>query len=453
VIPVVTPAEMAAIDAVAPEPFEVLVERAGAAVARRARALLGGTYGRRVVVIAGRGHNGDDGRVAARRLAAIGVKVRVVAPGEPLPSGDIDLVVDAAYGTGYVARGPLVDVPTGGAPVLAVDIPSGVCGLTGVASEGTIAATETITFAALKPGLLLHPGRSLAGRVVVADIGLSTTSARAFVVTGDDVAAWLPTRPVDAHKWRTACLVVAGAPGMVGAAALCTAAAFRAGAGYVRLVAPEGTGSHGLPLEAVVTSRPVERWAADALHDVDRFAAAVIGPGLGRAATARADVVAFLAGCPVPAVVDGDALAALGPDVAEVVRRRVAPTVLTPHDGEFAALTGGPPGADRLEAARSLAAETGAVVLLKGPTTVVAAPDGSVALSLRGDERLATAGTGDVLAGVCGALLARGVEACRAAAAAAWLHGAAAEAGPPAGLVASDLLDLLPTVVPTRSAT
>ncbi len=451
-IPVVTPEEMAAIDAAAPEPFDVLVERAGAAVARRAVALLGGTYGRRVAVIAGRGHNGDDGRVAARRLAAAGVRVTVHDPGAPLPGHGVDLVVDAAYGTGYVARGPMPDVATGGAPVLAVDIPSGVCGRTGVAAEGTLAATETVTFAALKPGLVFHPGRALAGRVVVADIGLDTTTARAFVVTEDDVAGWLPPRPVDTHKWRTACLVVAGAPGMSGAAALCARAALRSGSGYVRVVLAEGAATDALPVEAVVTARPTRGWADGALADVDRFAAAVLGPGIGRAPTVRADVIAFLDRCPLPVVVDGDALAALGTDAAAVLRGRAAPTVLTPHDGEFAALTGAPPGDDRIDAARTLAEATGAVVLLKGPTTVVAAPDGAVALSLRGDARLATAGTGDVLAGIVGALLACGLEAARAAAAGAWLHGAAAEAGPVGGLVAGDLVDLLPTVRPVGGA-
>jgi hydroxyethylthiazole kinase-like uncharacterized protein yjeF len=452
VIPVVTPEEMAAIDAAAPEPFAVLVERAGAAVARRAVGLLGGTYGRRVAVIAGRGHNGDDGRVAARRLAAAGARVSVFEPGGALPRHGVDLVVDAAYGTGFVARGPLPDVATGGAPVLAVDIPSGVCGRTGTAVEGTLAATETVTFAALKPGLVLHPGRALAGRVVVADIGLPTTSARAFVVTEDDVAGWLPPRLVETHKWRSACLVVAGSPGMTGAAALCARAASRAGSGYVRVVLPDGAATAALPVEAVVAVRPFQNWADAALHDVDRFAAAVLGPGIGRGETVRAEVARFLDRCPVPTVVDGDALAVLGTDVAAVLRTRSAPTVLTPHDGEFAALTGTPPGADRLSAARMLAAATGAVVLLKGPTTVVAAPDGAVALSLRGDARLATAGTGDVLAGIVGALLGRGLEAARAAVVGAWLHGAAAEAGPAHGLVAADLVDLLPTVVPDRSA-
>ncbi len=173
---VVTPEQMGAIDAAAPEPVEVLIGRAGAAVARHAVAMLGGCYGRRVVVVAGKGNNGNDGRDAARRLELRGVRVRVIdAADAPARLPAADLVIDAAYGTGF--HGSYEPPDPGGAPVLAVDIPSGVDGLTGAVAGGAVRADRTVTFAALKPGLLFHPGRALAGEVVVADIGLDVSPA------------------------------------------------------------------------------------------------------------------------------------------------------------------------------------------------------------------------------------------------------------------------------------
>src|SRR6478609_1440525 len=188
-VPIVTPEEMAAIDAAAPEPVEVLIERAGAAIARAAIRMLGGVYGRRVIVIAGKGNNGNDGRVAARLLAARGVRTTVIAADavpERLPPSD--LVVDAAYGTGF--RGEWFAPDPAGARVLAVDIPSGVVGSTGASGGRVLAAERTVTFAAMKPGLLYPPGRELAGEVEVADIGLDTSRAKAHVVEASDVAGW-----------------------------------------------------------------------------------------------------------------------------------------------------------------------------------------------------------------------------------------------------------------------
>jgi NAD(P)H-hydrate epimerase len=280
----------------------------------------------------------------------------------------------------------------------------------------------------------------------VADIGLDCGSARAWLVEEADVVAWAPPRAADAHKWRAACWLVAGSPPMPGAATLAARACARAGAGYVRLSTPGAAGAGPTtPVEVVSASLPAHGWAAAALDDdIARFKAAVIGPGLGRAPETDVEVRRFVAGAPVPVVVDGDALGALGERAAGIVASRGAPTVLTPHDGEFERLAGHPPGPDRLAEARSLAAATGAVVLLKGPTTVVAGPDGTVLLSVRGDARLATAGTGDVLSGVIGALLAQGVEPLRAAAGGALLHGCAAALGPARGLVAGDVADRLP---------
>ncbi len=442
-----TPAEMRAIDAAAENPVEVLIGRAGSATAWAARRMLGGTYGRVVHVIAGKGNNGNDGRAAAAMLARWGVRVQVhpadACPPELSPA---DLVIDAAYGTGF--HGEWWAPRVGATPVLAVDIPSGVDGLTGEAGRGVLAADRTVTFAALKPGLLFGAGRWLAGKVDVADIGLDASRTMAHLVERDDVARWWRPRPPTAHKWARAVRVVAGSPGMTGAARLAAAAAQRAGAGMVTLSTP-GVEADA-PIEVVGRRIPGFDWSGAVLEDLDRFHVLVIGPGMGRedhtVEAARRTVVA----APVPVVVDGDGLFALawGPTgAASLLRRRDAPTILTPHDGEFLLLTGSRPDADRLVAARRLAADTRSVVLLKGPTTVVAGPDGDARVVRAGDARLATAGTGDVLSGIVGALTASGVPALHAAAAAAWVHGAAAERGPRVGLVAGDLIDTIPDVL------
>lgn len=453
VIPIVTPGEMAAIDAAAPEPVETLIARAGWAVARAARALLGGTYAKRVVVVAGTGNNGADGRVAGALLARRGVRVAVVDPFvESVPS--CDLIIDAAFGTGlsrpYSAPRP-VDPDT---PVLAVDIPSGVSGATGEILGAPFRATTTVTFAACKPGLLVGGGPELAGTVETVDIGLDTSTARAGLVTAADVVAWLPDRDTHTHKWRSAVRLIAGSPGMTGAADLSSAAALRAGAGYVRRSTPgvdpaaPGTAPTG-PVEAVATALAAHDWAADVLADIDRFGALAVGPGLGRAPSVAGQVVA-LAAAPVPIVVDGDGLHALAADPAAVATRRgdgAPPVVLTPHDGEFAAVGGDADASDRFAAVRDLAERTGAIVLRKGATTLVAHPDGRVAVSTSGDARLATAGTGDVLTGTIAAFLAAGVDPFRAAAAAAWVHGTAGRRGPRRGLVASELPARIPQVL------
>jgi NAD(P)H-hydrate epimerase len=446
-IPVVTPAEMAAIDAAAPEPQEVLIERAGAAVARGALQMLGGAYGRSVVVVAGKGNNGNDGRVAARRLADQGVAVQVIGPGEALPSrprSRPDLVIDAAFGTGFVDRGEWHPAKVGDVPVLAVDIPSGVNGLTGEAVPGVPVCHRTVTFAALKPGLLLEPGRTLAGRVEVVDIGLDCSSARAWWVGAGDAASWLPARAPTAHKWQAACWVIAGSGGMTGAAHLAARGAQRAGAGYVRLSSPGVTEDYGRPTEAVGVPLRIDGWDHDVRAEAQRFQSLVVGPGLGRSKPQLAAVGQVAAALDRPLVVDGDGLAGLArPPAAGWPAERV----LTPHDGEYRLLTGEPPGADRFAAARALAADMQAFVLLKGPTTLVAGPDGQVLVVTEGDPRLATAGTGDVLSGIIGALLAQGVRPAQAAALGAFLHGRAAQRGPVRGLVAGDLPDLVPVVI------
>jgi len=451
--PVVTPDEMNAIDAAAPEPVDVLIERAGAAVARTAARLLGGTYGRRVVVIAGKGNNGNDGRVAAARLRARGAQVTVFSADSRLPERiDADLIIDAAYGTGF--RGTWTPPDVGRAIVLAVDIPSGVDGQTGASSSGVMPAHHTVTFAALKPGLVLEPGATLAGTIEVADIGLSVergaTPPRMHLVERSDIIDWLPSRSTAAHKWQSAVSVVAGSRGMSGAAYLAAAAAQRAGAGMVRLATPGVDVPPHAPIEAVTRGLPSTGWASDVLAELGKIHSLLIGPGVGREKTTSASVRHIVLNAPTPLVIDGDGLYAFsrhshGDPAA--LRQRTAPTVLTPHDGEFRLLTGEMPDPDRLTSVRRLAFDTRAVVLLKGPTTLVAEPGGQVLAVRAGDARLATAGTGDVLGGILAALLAEGMVPIRAAAAAAYIHGAAGRLGPSRGLIASDLIDLIPRVL------
>ena len=462
---------MAAIDAAAPEPVEVLIDRAGAAVARAALDLMGGTYGRRVVVLAGPGHNGDDGRAAALRLRRRGVKVAVIdavvatRTGAPLPPAD--LYVDAAFGTGLSRPYSAPPRSNPAAPVLAVDIPSGLDGLTGavpgppslsadpvaaaapadpVSATGpgrsvpsVWAAARTVTFAALKPGLLFGAGPALCGEVTVADIGLDPAVEPACDLMTDADVEPLPAGDGATHKWRSAVLVAAGSPGMAGAAALVCAAALRSGARIVHLCAPEPVTARA-PLEVVASTPPLA-------VPVERFHAAAVGPGLGLGAEAAARLAEVL-DLPIPVVVDADGLRLLArPELAARLRRRAAPTVLTPHDGELAAVGGSKPGPDRIAAARSAASDTGAAVLLKGGPTVVADPDGRVLIAAAGDARLATAGTGDVLTGMIAARLAAfapvaDADVIRRTAEAAHLHGrTGTEAGPRP--VASDLVTAL----------
>lgn len=459
--PILTPLEMAAVDRAAPEPIEELIDRAGSAVARAALDMLGGAYGRVVVVLAGKGNNGNDGRVAADVLRRRGVAVDVIdavdAGSAPRRLGPADLVIDAAFGTGFRGEWQAPDV--GDARVLAVDIPSGVDALTGEVAGSGLAAERTVTFQALKPGLLFGAGAALAGRIDIADIGLDMTDpgrgsglavgsgsswAGCHRVERSDVAAWWPTRPVDTHKWRSAVRVVAGSVGMSGAASLAATASARAGAGLVRLSAP------GLHVECrpeiVQDVLPADSWADAVLADLDRFGALAIGPGLGREPHCRAEIVRCVAHAGRPTVVDGDGLFALAHatgGAAAVLGQRSEPTVLTPHDGEFRELTGALPGSDRVAATRSLAEAMQCTVLLKGPTTVVADADGRVLVSDHGDQRLATAGSGDVLTGIIATALASGLDPVEAAAAAAWLHAEAGAHSPRWGMLAGDLVESL----------
>jgi len=475
VLAVLTPAEMGAADRrtiAAGTPETVLMDRAGRAVAWALRRHVGRTYGIRVVIACGKGNNGGDGLIAARVLRGWGARVEVLAVGSGLDPEAVrrsadraDVCVDAMFGTGF--RGDLQDdarmvaeaFAASGASVLAVDIPSGVDGLTGMVARCAVRADLTVTFAARKPGLCFEPGRSLAGAVQVADLGIAVDppsgASLTFCTEASDVVDWIPRRPADAHKWGSAVMVVGGSGGMTGAPALVARAALRSGAGMVWCGVPGAAAAARVAgSEVIAVTLPDDDGALagaaveTVLAHLERFGALAIGPGLGRSPATAAAVRGIVLGAPVPVVLDADALHAFAAEPAALRDRRAA-TVCTPHAGEYAALAGALVGPDRLAATRALAAATGTVVLLKGPGTVVADPDGRAALCPIGGPELATAGTGDVLTGIVAAFLARGAEPFHAAAAGAWVHAAAAGVAGHTGLVAGDLVGSIPAVLET----
>jgi ADP-dependent NAD(P)H-hydrate dehydratase / NAD(P)H-hydrate epimerase len=473
----VTPAAMGEADRrtiAAGTPVDVLMERAGRAVAWQLRRVFGSCRGRRVVIVCGKGNNGGDGLVAARALRAWGTHVAVfeLAHGVDRAAftreiGRADAVVDAMYGTGF--SGELRDdaafvagvFAAFAGPVVAVDIPSGIDGLTGEARGLAVRATHTVTFAARKPGLVFEPGRAYAGEVTVAEIGidLGDATVHAVVLAADDVREALAPRPAAAHKWQSGVYVVGGSRGMTGAPMFVSHAAMRAGAGIVWCGLPGDAAARAASGSEVITKAlpatddgMLTTIGADAvLADVDRFRALAVGPGLGTGHDVHLAVRRLVAGAAVPLVLDADGLNALEGRLA-VLQTRQAPTVVTPHEGEYRRLAGREVGPDRLAAARALAAASGAVVLLKGPGTVIADPSGATFVNPTGGATLATAGSGDVLTGIIAGFLARGLAAFAAAAVGAWVHGAVADrfaeqVGP--GLVASDLVAGLP---PTLAA-
>ena len=468
--PVLTPAEMGEADRrtiAAGTPVDVLMERAGRAVAWTVRREMGGTYGRRAVVVCGKGNNGGDGHVAARALREWGVRVDVFT----LDGGvdrqlcerallRADAFVDAMFGTGF--RGALdgdaawvaraVDAVLG--PCVAIDIPSGVNGQTGAVEGEAVHASHTVTFSALKPGLVFQPGAGHAGEVEVADIGIDLGDPSVFVPELLDLALALPERAPDAHKWLSGALVVGGSGGMTGAPSFVSHAAMRAGAGIVWCGVPgEEAAARASGTEVITKALPStpdgaldEPAAAEVLKAADRFRALVLGPGLGRDDRTAAAVRRIVAEAPVPLVLDADGLNALAGDVGPL-RARSAPTVLTPHAGEYVHLAGEKVGTDRLSAARRLAERANAVVLLKGPGEVIADGATRAAINTTGGPWLATGGTGDVLSGIIGGFLARGAEPFWAAAAGAFTHGRAADVAGHTGLVAGDLIAALPAAI------
>lgn len=440
-----------------------LMQAAGDAAARAIRAFAAPMP---VLVLCGPGNNGGDGYVIAALLRDAGWPVRVAALAPPGPvearqaaalwggpvealadAGPAPLLVDALFGIGLArpldaaVSSQLSRLATAARVRVAIDLPSGASTDDGALLSAAPAFDLTVTFGALKPAHLLQPAAGRCGRVVVAEIGLAPSRPTLFATARPRLAA----PATDAHKFQRGHVLVVGGPvRSTGAARLAARAAQHAGAGYVTLACPPGA----LPTYAAQLDETVLKPAATAdelgaLSADARVSAAVIGPGLARADGREAIEAVLAAGRPT--VLDADAFTAFAgdPDGLSVLIR--GPAVLTPHEGEFARLFGDLPGG-RIERVRAAAARVGAVVLLKGPATVIAAPDGRAAINVHATPWLATAGSGDVLAGILAARLAAGVAPFEAAAEAAWLHGdAGRRAGP--GLVASDLIAALPAVI------
>jgi ADP-dependent NAD(P)H-hydrate dehydratase / NAD(P)H-hydrate epimerase len=413
-----------------PESAPELMERAGAAVAREVLQLFPDAH--RVAVVCGGGANGGDGRIAARILRDEGLDAVETTAVE-----QADVIVDALFGTGFhgepreEAAATIQRINAAAAPVVSVDVPSGVDASTGEIAGDAVRATVTGTFHGRKVGLAVSPGRFHTGEAVVVDIGLEPAATELRLVRSEVLSLVPRKRPEDNKYSAGSVLVVGGAPGLTGAVCLAAAAAFRADAGYVTVAVPE----QSLPVVEVRLLEPVKLTWADALDAAAKAGTIAIGPGLGRTPEAMSLRDELLAAREVPVVLDADALHELEPGDWG------ARAVLTPHAGELARL-------HRLEAATRGAERFGCICLLKGADTIIAAPDEGMLVCVVDAPGLATAGTGDVLTGILAAFLAKGVEPRYAAAAAATAHGLAARAsGRQAGLIASDVIAALPSVL------
>ncbi|POF30219.1 NAD(P)H-hydrate dehydratase [Roseibium marinum] len=467
-----------------------LMERAGQAVARAAAKMVPAAA--RISILCGPGNNGGDGFIAARCLTAAGhtvqihllkasetlngdaleAFVRMGLPHTVVPDGDgiavslagelerADLIIDALFGAGLdrPLAGPglalVKAVNRSGRRVLAVDLPSGVNGATGADPGAAVRADATVTFFRRKPGHLLNPGRTLCGSVTVADIGIK---AGVLEKIGPSVfhnipELWLGDWPRPdplGHKYTRGHAVVFGGPmSATGAARLSAGAALRAGAGLVTLASPpDAMMVNACHLTAVMLKKVPGAEAMEELLADRRFNTVLIGPGYGVGEETRAAVAAILKQKRAT-VLDADALTSFPNHAQELftlIGDNPAPVLLTPHDGEFARLFPDIEG-DKLVRARRAAERSGAVVVLKGPDTVIAAPDGRAAINDNAPPFLATAGSGDVLAGISAGLLAQGVPGFEAACQAVWLHGEAGrEAGP--GLIAEDLAPALKAAI------
>jgi len=443
--PVITPAESSRLDAESGIPVGVLMERAGLAVAIAATRM-GAGYGARVLVLAGPGNNGGDGYVAARVLRSRGVDVAVqclgyprgdsgpnrrhavdaaragvpmAALGDPRPC---DLIVDALFGAGFrgVLPDPVVPWTRHPAPVLSVDLPSGLDGADGSAGGPVFSAARTVTFGALKTGHLVGSGPALSGIVEVVDIGLPEPKAEWLACEDADCA--VPPRLRSAHKWSVGSVaVVGGSAGILGAPVIAARAALQFGAGAVRLLVPSALQPQAAAMDPGLLTGISGDSEADpdvVLGEASRFDVLAVGPGLGGGAEHL--VSDLLERWDRPLVLDADGITAASVDS---LAGRAAPTVITPHAGEFRELTG---EEATPAAASALAEKTGAVVLLKGSPTFVMGEERWVVTS--GGPELATIGTGDVLTGMVAALIARGMPAEIASRTAAHRHGQAGAA-------------------------
>jgi ADP-dependent NAD(P)H-hydrate dehydratase / NAD(P)H-hydrate epimerase len=469
-----------------------LMERAGEGLARvvAQRAPAG-----RIAIVCGKGNNGGDGLVAARLLRQAGREVEVLAvwppqwmqgdaqeqvkrlPGPEPVSFEADrlerahVIVDALLGTGATgaprdpAAGVIEALNAAKAPVVAADVPSGVDASTGEVAGTAVEAVATATFHRAKPGLWIHPGKAHAGDVEVIEIGIprGAPAKPDIGVIGAGVLRDVPRRGAASTKFTSGnVFVIGGSSGLTGAPTMSALAAMRAGAGYVTVAAPAGlepTFSVRL-LEAMMIGLPSEEGALSpeavepALRAIRRADAVVLGPGLGRTSGARAFAREMFERIDVPLVIDADGLNALAGCFPEDLPQRRWPTVLTPHAGELGRLLdirSDEVDRARLEHVRAASATSRAIVVLKGDDTLVAAPQGRVAISRGGAPALATAGTGDVLSGVIGAMLAKGLPAAHAACAAVYVHVRAGQlaAAPhgPDGVIASDVIHALPAAL------
>jgi hydroxyethylthiazole kinase-like uncharacterized protein yjeF len=467
-----TAADRAAI--AAGTPGSVLMQNAGNAVVRE---ITRRWSPRPVSVLCGPGNNGGDGFVVAIELARAGWPVRIALLGrkEELRgdarihaerwSGSIDnltpdaadgaaLVVDALFGSGLSRRldpqtlAVLTVVAQRGIPIIAIDVPSGVMGDTGE-SLGAVQAACTVTFARKKPGHALLPGRELCGEIVTADIGIPCAVIESLAIDTweNDPALWrteLPRAKSSGNKYTRGHALLCGGYPMTGAARMAARAAARIGAGLTTIAVPEVAFSIYAAALTSIMVRPLKQDGdfAQLLSD-PRFTAFLIGPGAGVTDATRETVLEILATAR-PVLLDADAISVFASKTAELARAIRGPCVMTPHGGEFARLFDLP--GDKLSRARSAARQSGAVIVLKGADTVIAAPDGRAVVNTNAPASLATAGSGDVLGGLILGLLAQGMDAFLAAAAGVWVHGAAAAAFGP-GLLAEDLPDLVPAVL------
>jgi NAD(P)H-hydrate epimerase len=480
-----TAEEMGRADKLATEagvPGETLMENAGRAVAEEVAKRF--PDGEIVAVLCGPGNNGGDGFVAARHLVERGYTIRLGFDGdiarlpndaalmaqrftgkrEPLNSDLLkgaDIVVDALFGAGLARpiQGKLAalieSVNASGLPVVAVDVPSGVDGTTGEVRGVAINAAATVTFFRLKPGHLLLPGRMHCGDVRLADIGipasaLATIAPKTFA---NEPALWreqFPWPKEESHKYaRGHAVAVSGPVYSTGAARLAARGALRVGAGLVTVASPrDALQVNAAQLTAIMVREADDARGLKALLADKRKNAVLIGPGVGVGERTKELVMAAL-DSDAALVLDADAITSFSDDdscLFVAISSRVAPVVLTPHDGEFARLFGDLVSLPKLERTRKAAARSGAFVALKGADTVVASPDGMASINATTSPWLATAGTGDVLGGMVLGLLAQGMPGFLAASAAVWLHGAAAKVCGP-GLIAEDLPETLPQVL------
>ena len=439
-----------------------------------------------VAVVAGPGNNGGDGYVAARLLSERGYRVRVLRAGaaskgdaaeaagrwtgmteDATPAGlaGAGLIIDALFGAGLdravtgLAAEMIAAINAGPAPVLAADLPSGINGTTGAVMGIAVKAEATVTFFRRKLGHVLLPGRAHCGAVTVADIGipesvLAQVAPRSFVNAPPLWQKHLPVPKADGHKYsRGHAVVVSGGISFSGAARLAARGALRAGAGLVTLASPREALAVNAAASLAVMVRPVDGAAelAEFLRDPRRNAL-VLGPGGGVGPPMRELVGAAFGAGARGVVLDADALTSFAGDsdaLAKIVKAAGQAPILTPHEGEFARLFENSDKVVQAESkvakARLAARKMGAIMLLKGPDSVVAAPDGRAVIAENAPPWLATAGSGDVLSGMIAGLMAQGMPAFEAAAAAVWLHGEAAEAFGP-GLISEDLPEMLPRV-------